>query len=108
MTPLFSTSTINKISLDLAIPQEVVKKYFDHIGLFGEDVEELKCYISEASYGQYKSAEAFAEEMLDSFVDIDNEWWSAYIDYKRMGEDLLNYDYFAVAYGNYLWVFREN
>jgi hypothetical protein len=98
---------IEAISEDTAIPPEVVREYFDNFGIFGEDIEELKRYISDANYGQYRSAESFAEEILNNFVDIEDEWWSAYIDYKRMGEDLLRFDYFSVTYGNYIWIFRE-
>lgn len=98
---------VEEISEETCIPPEVVKDFFDNFGIWGEDVEELKRIIGDANYGQYRNAEVFAEELLDNFIDISNEWWSSYIDYKRMGEDLLRYDYFSVECGNYIWVFRN-
>lgn len=98
---------IEEISEDTAIPPEVVREYFDNFGVWDEDIEDLKRNIGDANYGQYRSPSAFAEELLDNFVDIGNEWWSSYIDYERMGEDLLRYDYFSVKYGYHIWVFRN-
>jgi len=98
---------IEEIAEDTAIPPSVIREYFDNFGVWDEDIEDLKRVIGDANYGQFSNAEDFAEQLLDSFVDFSNEWWSAYIDYKRMGEDLLRYDYFSVPYGNYIWVFRN-
>lgn len=98
---------IKYISDETYIPEEVVAAYFDDIGIYHDNLGEMKEDISEASYGHYEGAEEFARDLMDNFVDFNNEWWSPYIDFERMAKDLLTSDYLSIPHDGGIWIFRN-
>jgi antirestriction protein len=95
-----------KVSEEHSIPVEVCRMYFDNHHNY--DLEELAKQIHWDNYGQWESEEDFAEDTMNSFVDVQNEWWGSYIDYKKMARDLFMGDYYSFPFMGGIWVFRNS
>ena len=98
---------IEEIAKTTFIPVEVVRAYFDDVGIYTDCIEDLAAEIADATYGYWETPRDFAIDTLDSFVVTGNEWWTSYIDYDRMGYDLLHTDFFTVPHCGGIWVFRN-
>lgn len=63
--------------------------------------------VGDCYRGAYVSVSDFAYYMVDSIGELPDTWLRAYIDWERVGEDLLMNDYEAHRIGGYLHVFSR-
>jgi len=98
--------SVPEISQELSIPESVLIAYLERIGSYAESLSELKEEILQARCGRWDNVQDFGYDMVNNFIDLEGQWWSSYINYHLIGEDLLSSDYFAIDHNNKIWVFR--
>ena len=83
---------------------EIAGEVLDH---FCGDVDDARSAIEDHFVGEYKDAEDFAVQWVEMCGDKIPESVSYYIDYERMGNDMLMDGFYSIEVGDSIHVFTH-